>query len=88
MCGANAGTETGLLNHILAEHLERACGMCTQFKTTSNSAKDENSLLDHIRLKCRLSWVTPHNLLIFIVFVKIAHRKLLFVCGKSIELVC
>ena len=50
MCGANAGTETGLLNHILAEHLERACGMCTQFKTTSTSAKDENSLLDHIRL--------------------------------------
>lgn len=50
MCGANAGTETGLLNHILAEHLERACGMCTQFKTTSTSAEDGNSLLDHIRL--------------------------------------
>ena len=39
MCGANAASETGLLNHILAEHLERACGMCTQFKTTSTSSK-------------------------------------------------
>ena len=29
---------------------ERACGMCTQFKTTSTSAEDGNSLLDHIRL--------------------------------------
>ena len=50
ICGSNWGTETGLLNHILAEHLERACGMCTKFKTTATSAKDENSLLDHIRL--------------------------------------
>ena len=51
MCGVAAGTETRLLNHILAEHIERACGMCNLFKTTATSAKDENSLLDHIRQK-------------------------------------
>ena len=51
VCGVAAGTETRLLNHILAEHIERACGMCNLFKTTATSAQDENSLLDHIRQK-------------------------------------
>jgi hypothetical protein len=35
MCGLNLKTEFALMNHILAEHLERSCGMCN-FKTAAS----------------------------------------------------